>query len=70
MNDAEVMTLCERCGLRCVDQSGALCEFFGIANARLVATGFMLYDSTQDKDVPDLDSCDRPDCPGLAKGAA
>lgn len=60
----EQLKVCERCGLRCLDQYRPLCEAFGISNVRLVTYGFYLYDSTQDKDVPDLDSCSRADCPG------
>ncbi len=45
---------CDRCGLPYRDLA---------TGVRLVSTGFLLYDPTGDCDVPDLDSCERPDCP-------
>jgi hypothetical protein len=60
---------CDRCGCQFIEQHAALCAVFGITNPRLISTGFLLYDPTQDVDVPDLDSCDRGDCPGRGASA-
>ncbi len=55
---------CSTCGMDYITQNLVMCDFFGIENPRLVYTGFVLFDPVANADTPDLDSCDRADCPG------
>lgn len=61
---SDIFHNCEQCGGRFVQQDEKVCMVLGINSTRLVATGFMLWDSTSQRDVPDLDGCDRIDCAG------
>ena len=47
------LPVCETCGLMYQD----------LFTCALVPTGFLLYDSTRNRDVWDLDSCDHASCP-------
>jgi hypothetical protein len=46
---------CAKCNLRFEDLG---------MGWRLVPTGFVIYDITSDKDVPELDECRQDGCPG------
>lgn len=47
--------ICDKCGLEFKEL---------LTGRRLVPTGFLIFDTTADCDVPDMDTCDREDCRG------
>ncbi|NDZ12064.1 hypothetical protein C7T35_15340 [Variovorax sp. WS11] len=64
------MTKCERCKLAYEEHPPELAKFFGIDRLRMPVTGFLLWDPTQGKDVPEVDECRRDDCPGYKPEAS